>query len=646
MHETTNTASSTPAHVDIATRLGRYRPSSLSSPQIEDLLPAMRDVVLAAKPRTYAEARNWMSVLVIFIRDAASPGSRQLDEILTDAAVSLWISQSIQRGSSRHTLKTQRGTLVRLLGAQRGVLTSEKRTLTRQRVSAPISPVRFTELLEACNEDSLSARRGALAHLLAAVPVGTSRARFGQDGSSVTVVTRTRTFFVPPSCIALNGVSGCFLNEEDWRALKDQATQLGIALTPNTALRLAQVAALGDTSLTLAERISRYAVSQEGCTSVLRAIHDIDQAAFVTGQEILRNGAPASVCTNSAAPAPSRVPRVSGTKEAGQLVTRKTSRAAAQRLAAQCAAEAAVRGRKAEPVADYLATYVPDECDEIWDRIAGDVRSTVGLAGFTTVESARKHAVALNVFLRWRALRGHDTTISLALTFAHIDEFFARGITDLSERSRRDYRSRLRTLAQRANASVGAPPKLRLGHNQVNAGYSAVEERQIRRVALGQGKTQSRQRLCAIVGFCAGAGLSSEELRDLRRCDCDVLDDGTIVVNVPGKRARRTVVRRNYERHVHIALDGLTSNQLVLPALKSASPITAILKDADLYGDIPAIDTRRLRTTWIEWLMDQRVPLALAVEASGLRSSRTFWDILSRRSAAAAIDELREGSSK
>ena len=645
MPSTANTENNTANPTDIATRLGRYRPKSLNDTQVESLLPAMRAVVLAGEPRTYDEARNWMSVLAIFIRDAAPPTVQRLHEILTDSAVSLWVSKCAQSGRSLHTLKTQRGTLQRLLGAQRGALTSEKRSLVKCRASNSIAPDELAALLEGCNAGSLSARRGAIAHLGAAVPVGTIRARFYWDGSSLIVVTPDRRYPVPPSSIVLTGVDGCFLSEEDWKALKDEAATLGLALTPNLALRTARGTALNDTTLTLAERITRYAVSQEGCTSVLRAIGPIDGAVFEKNREILRDGA-AGVCTNAPAPAPSVVPRVSGTKEAGQQMTRKTSRAALKRLAAQRMAEDAVRARNGEPVVAYLATYVPDECDEIWERFADDVRSAVGAAGFTSIETARKHAVALNAFLRWRAQHGQATTIATALTFAHVDEFFTRGMTDLAERSRRDYRSRLRTLAQRVNASVGAPPALRLGHNQVNAGYSIVEERLLRRVALQQSKPQARQRLCAIVGFCAGAGLSSEELRALHRSDCTIHDDDTIEVRVPGERARRTVVRRIYERHVLNALEGLGDDELVLKALKSASPITAMLKDADLYGDIPAIDTRRLRTTWIQWLMDQRVPLALAVEASGLRSSRTFWDILSRRQDLTSLDGLREGSSK
>ena len=142
MPSTANTENNKANPTDIATRLGRYRPKSLNDTQVESLLPAMRAVVLAAEPRTYDEARNWMSVPAIFIRDAAPPTVQRLHEILTDAAVSLWVSKCAQSGRSPHTLKTQRGTLLRLLGAQRGALTSEKRAYSDGCCTpVPIGPV-------------------------------------------------------------------------------------------------------------------------------------------------------------------------------------------------------------------------------------------------------------------------------------------------------------------------------------------------------------------------------------------------------------------------------------------------------------------------------------------------------------------------
>ncbi len=640
-----NTASITDHVSEIRERLARYRPKSLSAAQRTTFLDPMREAVLAASPRNEKEAQTWMSILAGFVHDVATPSDTDFARILTDARVSRWVSTSVVAGRSCHTLATRRGVLLRLLAAQRG---SSENLAPRRRpnLDTADSGQLIDSLLTACMADSPSAVRGAVAHLMAGVPVGTSGANFTTSGENLVVATSTRNFAMAPSKRTLTGLKGSLVIDEDWVALKDVAAAQGVALTPTLAIQLWRTFALSDTGLSLAQRILRYQLSEESVTAILAVTTGPSDAQFSSAREILRDGLADIVCAASTVPAPSGSPRGRGTKEAGQQVTRKTSRAAAKRLAAERMADSAARTATAQPVADYLATYVPDVDDEVWEQMAAGVRAAVTICGFQTIETARKHAVALTAFLRWRASLGYTSEVASALTFSAIDEFFARGMSDLAARSRRDYRSRLRHLAQRANPSVGAPPSLRLGHNQVNAGYGLTEERLIRRVALSQAQPEVRRRLCAIVGLCAGAGLSSQELRALRRCDVTIHDDGTIEVRVTGQRPRRTIVRRAYERHVLVALEGLEPKQRVLPELKSSSPITAILKSADLYGDLPAIDTRRLRTTWIAWLMDQRVPLAVAVEASGLRSSRTFWDILSRQAANADMSALREGSAQ
>ena len=313
---------------------------------------------------------------------------------------------------------------------------------------------------------------------------------------------------------------------------------------------------------------------------------------------------------------------------------------------AERTAAAAAKTIRTAPIEDYLATFVPDNDDDVWGSIAETVRSTVASCEFATIETARKHAVTLTAFLRWRVGQGYSTETTSSLTYANVDVYYVHGMTDLSARSRRDYRSRLRHLAEKGNASVKAPPQLKLGHNQVNPGYHEREELELRRIALVQTNPEIRRRLCAIVGLCAGAGLSSTELRGACRYDISVDDDGTITVTVGGDRPRRTVVRREYERHVMAAIDGLSSKQSLLPQLKSASPITAILKGADLHQGCPAIDTRRLRTTWICWLMRQRVPLQLAFAASGLQSARTFYDMLDHLPDLVNLNDLRDGGAR
>ena len=624
-------------------RLARYNPQRLTTLQRDSMLADIRAAVLAAKPNDSREAVRWMTYVTGFIHDVAPETGGSFDHYFTDAMISTWVSRSVLAGKAQHALNTRRGALKRILRAHRGLAVGKEAQPSRQRMTAPLALVDAQRLHLACTKDSRSALRGFAAHVLCGVPAGTRGAHF-VDNDETTIVSAKGTWVAAPIGRARANLDDDYLIDEDWRALKDVANTLGLHLSWSVATQTFRLLAVSDQSLPLGERFERYGLSSVAVDAICPYL--VNDQKWEMSRDLLRGTPIAAVCATSRTSALSGRPRIRGPKEGGQVLTRKTSRAAAKRLSDQRIAEKAQRAAKAAPIEDYLAAFVPDQDDAVWESIAATVRETVARSQLSNIQAAKAHAVTLTAFLRWRASVGQSTTPADALTFATIDAYHVHGMPDLGERSRRDYRSRLRHMAVRVHASVDAPPSLRLGHNQVNPGYTPGEEATLRRVALTQSQPEVRRRLCAIVGFCAGAGLSSSELRALQRGDVAIDDDGTITVNVRGDRPRRTAVRRLYERHVAVALAGLKPGQTVLPVLKSSSPITVILKEADLFGDSPDIDTRRLRTTWITWLMTQRIPLQLAFEASGLQSARTFYDQLAHLSTSSSVSELRDGGAR
>lgn len=630
----------------IARRLTQVRPSSLTPSQSDSMLDDLRRAVLATGPRNFEESRLRLTVLAGFIRDVAPIEGGDLWSYLTDVNISTWVSQCALAGRSRHTLSSRRGVLTRILVAHRGIAGGRSTQRKRGPSCTPLTASEVLSLLQACESDSRSALRGYVAHVAAGVPRGTRRVRFLTAGGNRQVSDVATSRRIAPIAVDLAALEGERLIDEDWIALVRVAQDLGIRLSEAVINQTFRSLAIADDELTLAQRFVVYRLNEVTITATaqhLTPLADSDRRDLLS---TLRDGRPGVECT--AIPLSTSSTRSPNGHLVGgnQGVSRKTSRAASKRLAAARMAEATLKSRAAEPVEAYLATFVPDDDDAVWESIATTVRTSVIRCTFVNIETARKHAVALTAYLRWRSTTGRSTSPTDALTFEGIDAFFVHGMPDLSERSKRDYRSRLKAIAKRANASVAAPPSLKLGYNRVNPGYSAAEEVTLRRVALKQSNPEIRRRLCAIVGLCAGAGLSSAELRSLRRSDMFISNDGVMVVKVGGPHPHQTAVRRTYERHVHIALEGLAPEQLVLPELKSTSPITAILKGADLLETAPAIDTRRLRTTWICWLMTQRIPLQLALEASGLQSARTFYDMLQYLPARSEVQELRDGGTK
>lgn len=632
----------------IKDRVARYTSTRMTAAQRDTMSLDIGAAVVAAKPSSVNESVAWMTIVSGFIADVAPSAGGSLSDYLNEATISQWVSASANAGKSRKTLNTRRGVLHRVLRAHRGVAANITNGPARRPTVAPLSLVDVATLAKGCRASCRSAWRGFVAHVAAGVPSGTLGAHF-EIGAVNVLTTDSSVWLVAypdDEFEALASLAGDYLIDADWEALKDVADGLGIALSREVATQTYRLLAVCDDRFSLAERLTHYHLSESAVTAVA---HFLRRSAGVLGevdQIRLRDGFTRGVCPNAATPAPSGRAHSRGFEEDVAPLSRKTSRAAAKRLAAERSAEITARQLRARPVEDYLATFVPDRDDATWDLIAPTVRSAVTRCSFTSVQKAREHAVALAAYLRWRVDQGTAFDPKSSLTFAAIDEFYVHGMPDLSERTRGDYRLRLRSVASACNASIDAPPALELGHNKVNPGYDLTQERDLRRWARMQTQPEVRRRLCAIVGLCAGAGLSSTELRALRRRDVHVDADGTIIVSITGTRPRQTVVRRAYEELVTIALSSLEPDQLILPALQSSSPITAILKGADDLGCTVALDTRRLRTTWICWLMRQHVSLQLAFEASGLQSARTFTDMLTHLPASTSLSELRDGGAK
>ncbi len=307
------------------------------------------------------------------------------------------------------------------------------------------------------------------------------------------------------------------------------------------------------------------------------------------------------------------------------------SAAAARREAARIRA----LNKNPEPLAEVLQqrldSYRPlGVAATEWQAVAETARNIMERSQLATPNTFDKHLRVLAAYLLWRHQRGRSHLPVDVLTFVAIDEFFRDGLEGRSERTRDEYRGRLRTLAQRVNPGESAPPRLvTSGRHSVRPGYSAAEEAGICRVVLRIGNPKPRRSMCAIVGLSAGAGLSSDDLRYLIRAHIEDRGVHGIVVNVPGRNGRRVAVRREYEQILRAGLEGLSPSSLVLGVKVNRRNVTGnIIDGSGIIEKIPAISTARLRNTWLSWLLVNRVPLKVVLDAAGLSSARTITDLL------------------
>jgi hypothetical protein len=280
---------------------------------------------------------------------------------------------------------------------------------------------------------------------------------------------------------------------------------------------------------------------------------------------------------------------------------------------------------------EALERYAPSRVDAaVWEAVRavhGWVMRRSGIKGTTSF--VHQCGIVAN-YLVWRHGTGAPTAVAEAFTFTAIYHYELNGMADLSDNTRRDYIAKLRTIATRVNPGPDAPPRVATNARKViQPGYTDAEMAAICRVVTRLGSPVVRRQMCAIVGLCAGAGLSPQDLRNLRAGDIDDRAGDGIVVNVPGARARRTIVRHDFEDMVRTGLKGLGASSLVLGRKVDRRNVTAnIIDGAGILEHIPDISAWRLRSTWLLHHMARRVPLGVLLAAAGLDSARTLTDLI------------------
>jgi hypothetical protein len=311
-------------------------------------------------------------------------------------------------------------------------------------------------------------------------------------------------------------------------------------------------------------------------------------------------------------------------------MAKRISRRAAQRRTAEINAAQNNPAALESALQERLDGYKPAGVGALtWEAVGPTHREVMQRAGITGSDSFIKHLGVVGKYLVYRHSNGESIGIRDAFTSLAIDHYYLHGLDGDSERTRNDYRSRLINVARSVNPGATAPIATpTFGHRNVRPGYAPQEMAAIRRTALRQSSTLRRRQLCAIVGLCAGAGLDSTDLRDLRRRNIIDHNGDGIEISVPGCRARTVWVRRSLEDLLRIGIDGLKPGELIIGQNEDRRNITTgILSRCDLY-DAPDLDASRLRSTWLTWLLTRPVPIQVILDAAGLKTARSLTDLI------------------
>ena len=613
---------------EVAARIERYE-GKWAKQLPREVLQALKRTVAATAPRSESEAVSRLGRACRFAVESGATITRPLVEWFTRPAVAVWVNQARAGTSSWRRVKNYRADLHRVADLLAGLdVTPVQRG---PGPNLPALPAKSFELLVAATEDDPAARRA----LVAAAGAGWACARHevvlvvDTDGVIEAVTPDGERRQVLDSITPLLCEPG-IADPSGWRSLTRIARRSGV--DPSNfhleLIRLCRLRALEE--LPAAVAIVRFRMSERGVEGLIRQLDPVeDWAAWLP---LLRDGIEIS-CEIGFLPRPNArtVRGEDADLGVGLSPTSKISKAEARRLAARFA-EKQENPTLPPRLERLVVDYVPSQLSEqVWAAISSSHQLVMRRSTIGGDDAFKKAQTALTAFLAWRHGECLPVDVMTSLTDAAIDQFHRHGLPGAEQRTRNDYASRLRSLARSANpAAAAVPMPVPAGrYVSIRPPLTWLEEAVIRRLTLEQTKPSLRRQLCAAVGLCGGAGVTSGEFVAMRARNVDDRGEDGIVVDVPGKRPRKVMVRREYEPLVRAGIEGLRPGDLLAGRKPDRrNGVAALIERGDYFGQTAEFDGQRLRTTWLAWLLGQRIPLKVILEAAGLESARTLVDLL------------------
>lgn len=307
---------------------------------------------------------------------------------------------------------------------------------------------------------------------------------------------------------------------------------------------------------------------------------------------------------------------------------RRPSKAAFARALQEVAAQP--QGRVLpEELRDVIDAHSPvEEAGRPMDRIRPFLLEAITASSLVGVESVRKHCTHLTEIARFAISRGVALEVSTVLTTAFIDEFVRVDMAEESNHLRAERRRRLLALARVANPGPNAPARLTsIPHSVIKPCYTPDELAVIARACKVQPTEARRRDLACVVALAAGAGLDSVDMRDLLTNHVEDLGEPGILVHVQGARPRIVPVRARFEALLRGALADRPDGELVIGNKQDRRNTAARAVERAALHNVPHIEPSRLRATWLADLMTDPIPIAVILQAAGLKSARTLSEL-------------------
>jgi hypothetical protein len=276
-----------------------------------------------------------------------------------------------------------------------------------------------------------------------------------------------------------------------------------------------------------------------------------------------------------------------------------------------------------DDVASYPALWKP--AAETPAEAAAFARTVVAGCGPLGRDRAKNLLWAAGKLAAWGIGLGLDPVPGVLLHPSVIERFTAHG-PGLSGAARRTLRTNLRFIARRVVPHLD-PADAPLPRGRAKKPYTAGEIAGYLALAAAQPAAGRRARAAALVCLGAGAGLIRSDLRNARGTDV-CCRSGGVIVDVRGRVPRAVPVLARYhapllEAAAFAGQDFLTGG--TEPERGNiTNPLTRSLAGG---GGLPALDTSRLRATWLADVA-QLIGLPVFMRAAGITCSQRLGDII------------------
>jgi len=204
---------------------------------------------------------------------------------------------------------------------------------------------------------------------------------------------------------------------------------------------------------------------------------------------------------------------------------------------------------------------------------------------------------------------------------------FAAHSPGLSGPARRTLRTNLRFIARRVVPAL-AVPDAALPRERAKAPYSPAEIAGFLALAAAQPTAGRRARATALICLGAGAGLAGGDLRAVRGTDVAERSGGVVVTVRSGPRPRVVPVLASYHQQL-LESAAWARTRLACggrdPARRNLT--TPLISSLAGGSGLPALDTSRLRATWLAEVAGL-LGLATFMQAAGITCSQRLGDII------------------